>query len=44
VLDRPLAEEVPANHSPYLAPVQEPTLSAGIEAMITAARCWPGKD
>ena len=35
-----LAEDVPSNHSPYYAPVQEPTLSTGIEAMITAALCW----
>lgn len=39
-----LAEEVPSNHSPSFAPVQEPTLSTGIEAMVTAALCWLGKD
>ena len=39
-----LAEDVPSDHSPYFAPVQEPTLSAGTEAMITAALCWLGKD
>ena len=35
-----LQEDVPSNHSPHYAPVQEPTLAAGIEAMITAAMCW----
>lgn len=35
-----LAEDIPSNHSPYYAPVQEPTLSTGIEAMVTAAMCW----
>lgn len=35
-----LAEDVPSNHSPFYAPVQEPTLSTGIEAMVTAAMCW----
>ena len=32
--------EQPSNHSPFYAPVQEPTLSTGIEAMLTAASCW----
>jgi hippurate hydrolase len=35
-----LAEDVPSNHSPYYAPIQEPTLSTGVEAMVTAAMCW----
>ncbi len=35
-----LDEDVPYNHSPRFAPVQHPTISAGIEAMITAALCW----
>jgi amidohydrolase len=33
-------EDIASNHSPYYAPVQDPTIAAGIEAMITAARCW----
>jgi len=33
-------EDIPSNHSPHFAPVQDPTIAAGIEAMITAARCW----
>ena len=35
-----LEQDVPSNHSPFYAPVQEPTLSTGIEAMLTAASCW----
>ena len=32
-----VAEDIPFNHAPGYAPVQHPTLEAGIEAMITAA-------
>lgn len=35
-----LEEDVPSNHAPGYAPVQHPTMEAGIEAMATAARCW----
>ena len=35
-----LEEDVPYNHSPAFAPVQDPTIQAGIEAMVTAACCW----
>ena len=35
-----LTDDIPSNHSPFYAPVQEPTLSTGIEAMLTAAMCW----
>lgn len=35
-----LETDVPFNHAPGYAPVQHPTIEAGIEAMITAARCW----
>ncbi len=35
-----LEEDVPFNHSPHFAPVPHPTITAGIEAMITAALCW----
>ncbi|WP_033420261.1 amidohydrolase [Nesterenkonia alba] len=31
------AEDPPGNHSPYFAPLIEPTLSTGVEAMVTAA-------
>ena len=35
-----VAEDIPFNHAPGFAPVQHPTIETGIEAMITAARCW----
>lgn len=34
--------DIPFNHAPGYAPVQHPTMETGIEAMITAARCWLG--
>ncbi|HKU35493.1 MAG TPA: amidohydrolase [Paenarthrobacter sp.] len=33
-----LPEDTPSNHSPYFAPVVQPTLSIGTEALVTAAR------
>lgn len=33
----------PTNHSPEFAPVLEPTLSAGVEALTVAARTWLGE-
>jgi len=35
-----LTTDVPSNHSPFYAPVPDPTLLAGVEAMLTAALCW----
>ncbi len=35
-----LDQDVPSNHSPYFAPVLEPTLSVGIRTMVAAAREW----
>jgi amidohydrolase len=35
-----LDTDVPFNHSAAYAPVQHPTIETGIEAMVTAARCW----
>ena len=32
--------ELPSNHSPQFAPVLNPTLRVGIEAMLTAAGPW----
>jgi amidohydrolase len=34
------AEDVPYNHSPRFAPVPDPSLATGVEAMVTAALCW----
>lgn len=33
-------EDIPSNHSPLFTPVIEPTLSAGVRAMVAAAREW----
>lgn len=35
-----LDRDVPSNHSPHFAPVPEPTLTRGVEALVTAARAW----
>jgi hippurate hydrolase len=35
-----LEQDVPSNHSPFYAPVIEPTLDTGISAMVAAARAW----
>jgi amidohydrolase len=32
--------ELPVNHSPHFAPVIEPTLQTGVEALIVAAQAW----
>lgn len=32
--------EIPSNHSPEYAPVQEPTLEIGVSALVAAARHW----
>jgi amidohydrolase len=33
-------DSLPGNHSPYFAPVIEPTLTTGIQALTVAARTW----
>ncbi|MGW7680526.1 amidohydrolase [Kribbella sp. NPDC054772] len=33
-------DDLPSNHSPYFAPVIEPTLSTGVEALTVAALAW----
>jgi len=35
-----LDRDVPSNHSPHFAPVIEPTLTRGVDALVTAARSW----
>lgn len=37
---RRVASGLPSNHSPKFAPVIEPTLSIGVEALVRAARNW----
>lgn len=32
--------DLPVNHSPHFAPVQDPTLRVGVEAMVAAAGAW----
>ncbi|MBP2406730.1 putative hydrolase YxeP [Streptomyces netropsis] len=34
--------DVPANHSPFFAPVIEPTLTTGVTAMVAGALAWLG--
>jgi metal-dependent amidase/aminoacylase/carboxypeptidase family protein len=36
-------DSLPGNHSPHFAPVIEPTLSTGIQALTVAALTWLGK-
>jgi amidohydrolase len=33
-------EDIPVNHSPYFAPVIQPTLDTGTQAMVVAALAW----
>ena len=33
-------DELPANHAPNFAPVIDPTLRTGVEAMLAAAGAW----
>ena len=37
-----LERDVPSNHSPYFAPVMQPTISTGVEALVVAALEWLG--
>ena len=32
--------EQPSNHSPFYAPVIEPTLGVGVKALVAAAQTW----
>ena len=36
-------DSLPTNHSPHFAPVIEPTLSTGVQALVVAALTWLGK-
>ena len=35
-----IAQDIPTNHSPYFAPVLQPTLDTGTQAMTVAALAW----
>lgn len=37
-----LGEDIPSNHSPFFAPVIEPTLTSGVSALIVASLDWLG--
>ncbi|MHB2022580.1 MAG: peptidase dimerization domain-containing protein [Mycobacteriales bacterium] len=37
-----IAQDIPVNHSAHFAPVIEPTLDTGIQAMVVAALAWLG--
>lgn len=37
-----IVADLPSNHSPHFAPVPDPTLSVGINALVAAAKHWLG--
>ena len=37
-----VARDIPANHSPFFAPVMDPTLSVGVQTHVVAALAWLG--
>ncbi|KJL36029.1 putative hydrolase YxeP [Microbacterium ginsengisoli] len=37
-----LGRDIPANHSPFYAPVMHPTIERGVDALVVAARAWLG--
>lgn len=37
-----MPDDIPSNHSPYFAPLIDPTLGAGVDALVAAAREWLG--
>lgn len=39
-IEEGFSSDIPSNHSPYFAPVIQPTLSIGVTALTTAAREW----
>jgi hippurate hydrolase len=39
-----VAQDIPVNHSPLFAPVIQPTLDTGTEALVVAALAWLGTD
>ncbi|WP_076262033.1 amidohydrolase [Intrasporangium flavum] len=38
-----VAQDVPVNHSPFFAPVVQPTLDTGTSALVVAALAWLGR-
>jgi hippurate hydrolase len=39
-LEKGRLDDLPGNHSPHFAPLVEPTLSTGVEALVVAALTW----
>lgn len=39
-----IAQDIPVNHSPSFAPVLQPTLDTGTQALVVAALAWLGTD
>jgi amidohydrolase len=39
-----LEEDIPSNHSPGFAPVIEPTITTGVQALVSAALTWLASD
>ena len=37
-----MAQDIPVNHSPKFAPVIQPTLDTGTQALVVAALYWLG--
>ncbi|HEX6946294.1 MAG TPA: amidohydrolase [Acidimicrobiia bacterium] len=37
-----MPDDIPSNHSPFYAPLMEPTLQIGVNALVAAAREWLG--
>jgi hippurate hydrolase len=35
-------EDIPSNHSPFFAPVIEPTVATGVSALVVATLTWLG--
>ena len=40
---RNLITSLPSNHSPTYAPVIDPTIRIGVQALVAAARAWLGR-
>ncbi|HEY9323535.1 MAG TPA: amidohydrolase, partial [Agromyces sp.] len=38
-----MPDDIPSNHSPFFAPLIEPTLEVGVAALVAGAREWLGK-
>ena len=39
-----VSQDIPVNHSAVFAPVMQPTLATGAQALVVAAMAWLGAD